>query len=308
MAVDLERIRHSTQAPAPTETKPIAYAHDPIYEQAQNSINQGLARITAGRNTSLQRLTEDFDINKRQAGQQNERNLDALQNKLSNQGINWSGINIQEQGKLGQNFQDTIAALTQGKKRGEEDIATDFAERQAGYEDMRAQAEIGRSERQTAREEERAAAEAQALAAKAQADQQRQWMADLSARLTSLSQPQPQPTGQMNLPPPPQQIIQQAIQQVPPPAAKTPQQQLADIGVNPRDLQQLLAMRGFQPGPIDGIMGRKTQLALAQWKQSVGMPATADITPEIFEQLKSAGVGNLGARSVATSGPAKRAF
>jgi peptidoglycan hydrolase-like protein with peptidoglycan-binding domain len=78
------------------------------------------------------------------------------------------------------------------------------------------------------------------------------------------------------------------------------------------DLQKYLQTRGFDPGPIDGIMGIKTQRALAMWKQSVGLPATADINPEIWQQLLSSGVGTIGSGTSTgnfpSSGPARRAF
>jgi hypothetical protein len=287
---------------------PSGWAHDSAYENTANSIQRGLANLTSQNQQATQRIGEDYEINREQAGKYNEQNLKSLQNKLANQGIGYSGVNISEQGRLGEEFQTALTGLERGKTRNLEELAFNSAQQASEWQNQLSAAQADRANRQAEKEKEQAALQAQAEAAKNAADQQRQWMESLQQRLTSLAQPQPTPTGQLNPPPPPQQIVQQAVRQLPPPAAKTPQQQAQEAGINPRELQQLLTQRGFSTGPVDGVMGIKTQRALAQWKQSVGLPATADITPEIFQQLISTGIGNMGARGIATAGPAKRAF
>ncbi len=48
-----------------------------------------------------------------------------------------------------------------------------------------------------------------------------------------------------------------------------------------KDLQQALLDKGFDPGPIDGVIGAGTKRALRAWQESVGMPedgyASADV-------------------------------
>jgi hypothetical protein len=289
-----------------------AQRHDPIYENAKNTINTNLANLGFSRDTSNRRIGEDYIKNTDTAKAQNENNVRALTERMANQGGSFSGVHVAEQGKVAKTLQDTLGELTLGKARGEEDVATEYARNTAEQQSMLGQAEAERANRQVEHEKQVAADEALAAANKTTADNQRLWMEELSTRLTALAQPAPTPSGQMASPPNPQAIVQQAVREIPPPAAKTPQQQAAESGIDPRYLQKLLGQRGFNPGPVDGVMGIKTQQALAHWKQSVGLPATADITPEIFQRLLSSGIGSVGTGGptigVATSGPAKRAL
>ncbi len=278
-------------------------AFDPVYESTVNTINKNLAGLQSSRDLGIQRTTEDYDKQVGETGKSNERTLNALQEKLANQGIRHSGINVAEQGKVGEQYQTQLASLAQNKQRSLEDIARDFTTRQAGYQDQLAQAEASKAEKETERQKQIAADEAQATSAKTMADQQRQWMADLQAQILQQVQPQPTPTGQMKPPPPqPQAIIQKAIAQVPPPAAKTPQQQVLGLNIDPKQLQVLLRAKGYDPGPIDGAIGIKTQQALARYKQSIGLPATADINLEIWQGLLPSGP-DAGQRAFDIMGP-----
>jgi hypothetical protein len=265
---------------------PSNWAYDPHYEAATNAIHNNIARLTSNNQLASQRVGEDYTKNVEQAGRINEQNQKSLQNKLANQGIAFSGVNVQEQGRLSEDYGRALNELNTGKTRSLENLAFDSANQAAQWQNALGAAQADRASRQTAREQEQAAAEAQAQAANDMANNQRIWMEQITTRLTSLAQPQPQPTGQFKPPPPPQQIVQQALAQVPPPAAKTPQQQAADTGVDVKYMQKILAELGFDPGPLDGIMGKKTQLALARWKQSQGMPATGDINGDIWNRLQ----------------------
>jgi len=300
-------------APVPAvPAGPAPLPYDAQYEATKNQINAGLAGLKSSSDLSTQRTNEDYTTNVGTAGKNQTQNLSNLQNKLANQGIGYSGINVSEQGRLGEQYQTQLGNLAQNKQRSLEDIQRNLVAKQGDYQNQLSQAEIARSGRADEAAKAQAADEAQALAAKTTADLNRQWMSDLSNRITGMVQPAATPTGQMALPPTnPQHIVQQAIAAVPPPAAKTPQQQAAEAGIDPKQLQTLLTQRGFSTGPVDGIMGIKTQQALARWKQSVGLPATADITPEIWQQLLSSGVGNVSGGSniaMASSGPARRDF
>lgn len=300
-ATPLDQVISGIAASQPTAaatpaTTPMAF--DPQYEATKNQINAGLAGLQSTSDLNKQRTNEDYDTAVGTATKNQTQNLSALQNRLANQGIGYSGINVSEQGRLGEDYQTQLGALAQGKQRTLEDITRDFTGKQTDYQNQLAQAEIDRGTRETTRQNELAATQAAAEAAKTTADTQRQWMTNLTSTLTSLVQPTPTPTGQMALPPTnPTAVVQKALQAVPPPAAKTPQQQIQESGIDPKALQQTLTTLGYSPGPIDGIIGIKSQQALARLKQSLGLPATADMTPEIWTQIQSV----LNARNSASS-------
>ena len=46
---------------------------------------------------------------------------------------------------------------------------------------------------------------------------------------------------------------------------------------SPRKLQAALAVHGFDPGPVDGKIGAKTRVAIAQWQESVGQEPTGTL-------------------------------
>lgn len=52
-----------------------------------------------------------------------------------------------------------------------------------------------------------------------------------------------------------------------------------------REVQTMLAEKGFDPGPADGIAGKKTERALAQFQQSRGLARSDGITKEAYRQL-----------------------
>lgn len=273
-----------------------SWAADPTYDNTVNQIQSGLARLQSSTDLSKQRTNEDYSAGEKQLADTNQSNMEVLQNRLANQGIGFSGINVAEQGKLLSKYQDSVGQLAQNKQRSLEDITRDQTTKQGDYANQMSQAEIARADREATRETNQAADEAAATAATNTANQQRQWIADLTAKITSSVQPQVGPTGQMAVPNSnPTAVIQQALNQVPPPQVKTPQQQAQEVGADPKLLQNLLQTLGFSPGPIDGVMGLKTQQALARWKQSVGLPATADLNGEIWQNLNLAAQGKMNA-------------
>lgn len=274
-------------AAATAPVGPQAWANDPIYNNAVNTINSNLARLTSNKDLAGQRVNADYDTAVDTTKKTSDTNMSSLQNRLANQGIGYSGVNVSEQSKLLDTLQTQLGTLTQGKTRSLEDIARDYADQQAGYQNQLGAAEADRAGRETTRQTTEAADAAQAAAANTTANENRQWMNGITQTLTGLTQPKATPTGAMALPPPPAQIVQQALAQLPPPAAKTPQQQAADSGVDPKLLQSTLSAVGFDPGPVDGIIGIKTQRALAQLKQKLGLPATADMTPDIWTKIQA---------------------
>jgi hypothetical protein len=80
-------------------------------------------------------------------------------------------------------------------------------------------------------------------------------------------------------PPPPATAPPAAGGTVPrPPARAAPDPAIAD-------LQRALAARGFDPGPIDGRMGRRTRAAIEQAERAEGLPPTGWPSPALLERL-----------------------
>ena len=52
-----------------------------------------------------------------------------------------------------------------------------------------------------------------------------------------------------------------------------------------KDLQQALLDKGFDPGPIDGVIGAGTKRALRAWHGSMGMPADGYASADILLKL-----------------------
>ena len=52
-----------------------------------------------------------------------------------------------------------------------------------------------------------------------------------------------------------------------------------------RRVQVALVVRGYNPGPVDGRMGRKTRTALRQFQSAQRIAVTGTITPEVIRAL-----------------------
>ncbi len=50
-------------------------------------------------------------------------------------------------------------------------------------------------------------------------------------------------------------------------------------------IQELLSSRGFDPGPIDGVIGSQTRQAIKEFQRTAKMPADGHPTPELLEIL-----------------------
>ena len=53
-----------------------------------------------------------------------------------------------------------------------------------------------------------------------------------------------------------------------------------------RELQQILARRGYDVGKVDGIIGAQTRAAVRDMQKKVGLPADSYPTPELLARLK----------------------
>lgn len=72
-----------------------------------------------------------------------------------------------------------------------------------------------------------------------------------------------------------------AVEPTPRTAVETPEAMVQDVQMALRDA-------GFDPGPIDGIMGPKTRAALSEFQQSQGLPATGKLDARTREELLAA--------------------
>jgi hypothetical protein len=52
-----------------------------------------------------------------------------------------------------------------------------------------------------------------------------------------------------------------------------------------REAQRTLGELGYRPGPIDGVVGRRTQGALARYQRSEGIPVTGHLDTETLVRL-----------------------
>jgi len=282
---------------------------DPEYDNTVRNIQTGISGLQSNIDLTEQRAKSDLQKNQQELVQSRDKTLQMLQEKLANQGIGRSSINIEETGNLQDKYATGKTDLETSYQRSMEDLARETLGKYQGYNDQLAQAQIQRASRQEAFDKQQALEQAQAETNKKAADEMRAQLDDLKKQLLTQLTPQSTPTGQMTLPPPPPAPKMQMPKMLAPPS---PQQQLQSAGIDPKYLQGLLKVRGFDPGVVDGIFGINSQKALAAWKQSVGLPATADINSDIFQQLLSSGLGNIsttgGLSAFPQSGPARRSL
>ena len=54
-----------------------------------------------------------------------------------------------------------------------------------------------------------------------------------------------------------------------------------------RDTQAALVSEGYNPGPVDGLMGRSTRAAIRAFQRSLGLPATGQPSAELLLLLRA---------------------
>ncbi len=293
MVDPLAEVRNKLMTPLKTEVQgqTPAWRVDPTYDNTLRSIQTGIANLTSNADLQEGRARTDLQKNQQELGKSRDTTLQMLQEKLANQGTLRSSINMDETGNIQTKYQEGKTGLETGFTRSMEDLARETLGKYQGYNDQLAQAQIDRAGRQETFEKEQALAEAQAKSIANQANEFRTQLDEIRAQLTKQLTPQPTPTGQMSLPPPPPKPKPPAPINMTPaaPILPSPQQQVQKLNIDPKVLQTLLRDKGFDPGKIDGIVGKSTQLALARYKQSIGLPATADIDLGIWQGLFPSG-------------------
>jgi peptidoglycan hydrolase-like protein with peptidoglycan-binding domain len=74
------------------------------------------------------------------------------------------------------------------------------------------------------------------------------------------------------------------------PSKESDSSTMSMIGVMPshkdmRAVQEALKTKGYDPGPIDGVLGRKTSSALKAFQKAENLPATGQLTSETRSKL-----------------------
>ena len=78
----------------------------------------------------------------------------------------------------------------------------------------------------------------------------------------------------------------------PPPAEPSPESVESSLGLGRLErlrIQQGLASLGFSPGPADGLVGKRTRMAIRSYQQEKGLPETGYVTVEQSEALQALG-------------------
>lgn len=140
------------------------WSPDPDYNLGVTSLAEQAAIQEAEDELQGRRMTEDYGISTQRLGQSRERDTENLTANMVDRGLLHSGINVAEQGKLGQRYQERTGDLARGVARGREDIAYGRAGRERGYGVQMAQLARQRAIREEQRRLEEAERQARAEA------------------------------------------------------------------------------------------------------------------------------------------------
>jgi len=152
------------------------YAFNPKYAAMDQALQRAIANAGFDRTNQISQLDQGFQSQTSEAGRQNQQAIKGLGNRMSSQGIGWSGINLEAQGDLNQDYQRYVGNLGQqyagGKAAAENQYGRTLGDIAGQREGMfQQQAE---EERQAQMAAAQAAAEAQARQQAAQQMQQLQ--------------------------------------------------------------------------------------------------------------------------------------
>lgn len=168
---------------------PHAKAFNPVYAEAIRRANERLTKGKSEFDMSNQRLAEDWSQAKEGAGRWRDDTLKDWKYSTADQGIVHSGINIGQQGEIGQDYLRTMDDINQGKARGMEDLNRNWAEYQDQVNAQKREAEAQDQMYQNQIAREQAMAQAQAEASR---QQQEAWQQQIDAM-----KPKPDATGRI---------------------------------------------------------------------------------------------------------------
>lgn len=140
------------------------YPYDQMHEMGLRDITRRESEVRSLEELARRRLLEDYGSGERDLNRVYGENLENLSQRMANQGILRSGINIQEQTDLGSTHGRQLEELTQGRARGEEDISRDVTGQMGQLTREKELLDYERTERVKQQELERAQREAEAKA------------------------------------------------------------------------------------------------------------------------------------------------
>lgn len=117
-----------------------ALPYDPAYAERLRDIAARRAGLQSDYGMAQQRIGEDTSLSEHNLAQTREDALNSLMQRLADQGTLYSGINIGEQGKIGQEYQSELANLQQGQTRSLEDLLRQYTAGQQGLQSEQEQA------------------------------------------------------------------------------------------------------------------------------------------------------------------------
>ena len=95
---------------------------DAEYEAQMDTLRAALAQLTSGSQLESNRINQDTLLSRTRLDKQRGDVLKGLEQRMADQGILRSGINIAEQGRVGGMYQEDIQDLARNQQRSLEDI------------------------------------------------------------------------------------------------------------------------------------------------------------------------------------------
>lgn len=173
-----QQLGQPVDTPAPDRLRFDAQ-YAPLYRQ----LDEQQGRLASDYNLQSGRLQMDADAMLRRLGQVRDNDLRANEERMADNGILRSGINVAQQGRIGQDYVGGVNDLEGNRSRSLSDLARILSDSLSGLNSQRESlmAQQGRDETM---------ARLQEAEARAQAEAQQRYLQNLLAQ-----QPQPTPTG-----------------------------------------------------------------------------------------------------------------
>lgn len=165
---------------------PSQFQFNPEFEALRDSIARNQAQVQSSGQSAIQRLQAALQAGTRDVNQNRDQAMGRSLENLAGQGIVKSGITLDTQNKIGQQYADQIAQMSRDNAWGAEDIQSQVAQQlqQLNQQLAGVNNDQARWQSEMQLERDRMAAENEAAAQRAKLEMQ----------------PQPNPTGQYQLP------------------------------------------------------------------------------------------------------------
>ena len=108
--------------PDPSEGTDVWRPFDPEIAAIRRRLQEQRGLLQSQFSAGQQRINEDYQTQTDELGRQRTDAIDLLQDQLAGQGILKSGINLEEQGEIGQDYQRFLGQLGQMRNRSLEDL------------------------------------------------------------------------------------------------------------------------------------------------------------------------------------------